>query len=198
MKKYLFAVFIPIIIGVAAFKAAAQEKGGDVKTVPSVDLKRYSGKWYEIARFPNRFQKKCVGNVTADYAINDDGTIQVTNRCLKKDGEYDNAVGKAKIKDNNSNSKLEVRFAPEFLSFIPLVWGDYWIIDLDADYQYSVVGDPSKKYLWILSRTPEMNEAVYQNILRRLETKGYKPNKLLKTPQNLDTVKGNIVPKGGK
>lgn len=193
MKKYLFALIIPAVIVSAVMSAKAQNNSLEVKTVPSVDLKRYTGKWYEIAKFPNRFQKNCVGNVTAEYAVNDDGTIQVTNSCLKKDGQYETAVGKAKIADKDSKAKLEVRFAPKVLSFIPLVWGDYWIIDLDQNYQYSVVGEPSKKYLWILSRTPEMNETVYQNILRRLETKGYKPNKLQKTPQNLQTVKGDVI-----
>jgi apolipoprotein D and lipocalin family protein len=166
-----------------------------VIAVPSVDLKRYSGKWFEIARLPNKFQKDCVGNVTADYALNSDGTIQVTNRCLKKDGKTDQAVGKAKIEDKQTNSKLEVRFAPGYLSFLPIVWGDYWVIDLDSNYQYAVVGNPDRKYLWVLSRKPEMDDATYQQILRRVEKMGYTPNKLTKTPQNMETLKGTIVGK---
>lgn len=164
-----------------------------VKTVSSVDLKRYTGKWYEIAKLPNKFQKQCAGNVTADYSLQPDGDIEVINRCLKKDGQYDDAKGKARVVDKQSNAKLEVRFAPAVLSFIPQVWGDYWIIDLDQNYQYAVVGDPKQKYLWILSRTSQMDDATYQSVLRNIEKMGYDPNKLVKTPQKIETLKGTIV-----
>src|SRR6476620_10932133 len=145
MRKLVSAAFaaILLLIGVcfiAPVKTAAQ--AATVTAVPSVNLKRYSGKWYEIARIPNRFQKKCVGNVTADYALDAEGNVQVTNRCLEKNGKLSEATGKAKVEDKATNAKLEVRFAPGFLSFIPMVWGDYWIIDLDSNYQYSVVANP--------------------------------------------------------
>lgn len=196
MKNRFIAV---LICGLAIFSThsvkAYQPKfiKDDVTTVSSVDLKRYAGKWYEIARFPNRFQKQCVGNTTAEYSLKSDGNVEVINRCLKKNGQYDDAKGKAKIVDKQSNAKLEVRFAPAVLSFIPNVWGDYWIIDLDPNYQYAVVGDPNRKYLWILSRTAEMTDATYQGILRKLEKMGYDPNKLVKTPQKVETLKGTVV-----
>jgi apolipoprotein D and lipocalin family protein len=196
MRKLVSAAFaaILLLIGVcfiAPVKTAAQ--AATVTAVPSVDLKRYSGKWYEIARIPNRFQKKCVGNVTADYALDAEGNVQVTNRCLEKNGKLSEATGKAKVEDKATNAKLEVRFAPGFLSFIPMVWGDYWIIDLDPNYQYSVVGNPDRKYLWILSRTPTLDDATYQQILRRTEKMGYDPNKLVKTPQDVKTLKGSVI-----
>lgn len=186
-----------ILVAMAAFfiaaGAAAQDKPGELTTVSSVDLDRYKGKWFEIARYPNRFQKKCVGNTTATYNLKQGNTIEVVNECLKKNGKLDVAKGKARIVDEQTNAKLEVRFAPAFLSFLPFVWGDYWIIDLQKDYEYAVVGDPKREYLWILSRTPELETSVYQGILRRIEEKGFEPNKLIETPQNVDVIKGQVV-----
>lgn len=154
-----------------------------VRPVSSVDLSRYSGKWYEIARYPNRFQDQCVGNTTATYTIKEPGKIEVLNECLKKDGELNAAKGAAKVVDKSSNAKLKVRFAPSFLSVFGFVWGDYWVIDLGPNYEYSVVGDPDRKYLWILSREPEINEPVYSEIIRRVEEQGFDSGKLIKTAQ---------------
>jgi apolipoprotein D and lipocalin family protein len=166
-----------------------------LSTVPRVDLKRYAGKWFEIARYANKFQDGCAGNVTATYTLKEAGKIEVLNECMKKDGTTNQAKGDAKIVDKATNAKLEVRFAPSFLSFIPQVWGDYWIIDLDDDYNYAAVGDPKRKYLWILSRQSEMDDATYQNILRRVEKLGFSPGKLNKTTQNVQPVKGAVVDK---
>ncbi len=168
-----------------------------LQTVKSVDLDRYAGQWFEIARYPNKFQKKCVGNTTATYKKLENGRIEVLNECLKENGDVQKAKGEAKVVDESSNTKLKVRFAPGFLSFLSFVWGDYWVIDLDEDYKYAVVGDPARDYLWILSRTPELETAVYQDILRRIEVKGFKPNKLIETPQNVDVIKGQVIEKSG-
>lgn len=195
MKKSVWFVIIPAILAVSVFAVKAQKVKNDLPTVSKVDLKRYAGKWFEIARYPNKFQKKCVGNTMATYTIKSDGKLEVINECLQKDGTVDNAKGEAKIIDKTTNAKLEVRFAPSLLSFIPAVWGDYWIIDLDDNYQYSVVGDPKREYLWILSRTAEINDTTYQNILRRVEKLGFDPGKLVKTPQNAQAVKGAVVDK---
>lgn len=198
MKKTKLLMIVPAIMAlsaVAAVAVKAQTKPAELATVAKVDLKRYSGKWFEIARYPNKFQKKCVGNTTATYTQKNSGRIEVVNECLQKDGTTDRAKGDAKIVDKATNSKLEVRFAPAFLSFIPAVWGDYWIIDLDEDYKYAVIGDPKREYLWILSRTPEMDEPTYQAILRRVEKLGFNPGKLNKTPQNVQSVKGAVVDK---
>lgn len=190
-----------ILLSLALFSAnvSAQQTNmqttSEVKAVTGVDLKRYSGKWFEIARYPNKFQKNCVGNTTATYTLKSNDTIEVVNRCLQPNGTVDDAKGKAKIVENSNNAKLKVRFAPAFLSFIPAVWGDYWILDVDENYQYAVVGDPEREYLWILSRSPEMREPLYQEILHRVERMGYKPGKLIKTPQNAEAVKGAAIRK---
>jgi apolipoprotein D and lipocalin family protein len=127
-----------------------------VRTVPSVDLDRYAGEWFEIARFPNRFQKQCVGDVRASYARRSDGRIDVVNRCRTADGETE-ARGVARIVDERTFAKLKVRFAPAWISFLPAVWGDYWIIGLARDYSWAVVGDPARDYLWILARAAHLD-----------------------------------------
>ena len=191
MKKIILMLILQMFLGISAFAQTTSE----LKTVQNVDLKRYSGKWFEIARYENKFQKKCVGNTTATYTIKADNNIEVLNECLEKNGKVDKAKGKAKIVDKTTNAKLEVRFAPAALSFLSAVWGDYWIIDLDADYKYAVVGDPKREYFWILSREPVMSDATYQAILRRAESKGFSPGKVYKTPQNVEVIKGEIMQK---
>ncbi|CAN5124073.1 lipocalin family protein [soil metagenome] len=198
MKKIVLAAVLPTLLLFSTFSIAQQNQAvtvTEVKTVPQVDLKRYSGKWFEIARYPNKFQKKCVGNTTATYTIKDEDTIEVLNQCVEKNGTTDEAKGKAEVVDSATNAKLKVRFAPSFLSFLSSVRGDYWIIDLDDNYQYAAVGDPKREYFWILSRTPEMSDAIYQNILRRAEKMGFKPGQVVKTPQNVTVVKGAAIPK---
>lgn len=148
-----------------------------VRTVEHVDLQRYLGTWYEIAAFPQRFQKGCTAT-TASYTVRDDGEIDVLNRCRKEtlDGEEKVARGRARVVDRATNAKLEVSFFRPF-------WGDYWIIDLGADYEYAVVGHPSRDYLWILGRTPAMESAVYDGILGRLRAQGYEVERLSRTLQ---------------
>ncbi|MCW5960994.1 MAG: lipocalin family protein [Pyrinomonadaceae bacterium] len=191
MKK-LFALIV--FLSTFAIAAIAQDKK-DLKTVTNVDINKYSGKWFEIARYPNKFQKKCVGNVSANYTIKKNDTLEVINECLEKDGEVDRAKGKARIVDKTSNAKLEVRFAPAFLSFIPAVWGDYWIIDLDKDYKWAAIGDPDREYFWVLSREPKLDDATYQAILRRAEVQGFNPAKVVKTDQNVEVINGEVIVK---
>ena len=161
----------------------AQDLGqNELTTVPSVDLSRYAGTWYEIARLPNRFQEQCSGDVTATYTLLDDGDIKVVNRCRNEDGEFTTAEGVARrASEDGSDSKLEVRFAPAFLSFLPFVWGDYWVIDLGADYNYAVVGEPNREYLWVLSRSPVMDDTMLAAILERARKQGYDTSKLIRT-----------------
>lgn len=158
---------------ISLFSACAQKER--ITTVPNVDVKKYAGKWYEIATFPQRFQKGC-HCTTAEYTLTDKGYLIVENRCNKDkvDGEQSYIKGKAFIVENSGNAKLKVQF------FWPFK-GNYWIIDLADDYSYAVVSDPSMKYLWILCRTSKMEESVYQNILTRLAEKGYDLSKLVKT-----------------
>jgi apolipoprotein D and lipocalin family protein len=149
----------------------------DLRTVPRVDLPRYLGTWYDIASFPQRFQLGCTGT-TATYSMRGDGEIAVLNRCRKGSltGKEDSALGRARVVDRTTNAKLEVSFFRPF-------WGAYWIIDLGANYEYAVVGHPSRDYLWILSRTPTMDRTVYDGILLRLREEGYEVTRLRRTLQ---------------
>jgi apolipoprotein D and lipocalin family protein len=142
--------------------------------VRHVDLDRYLGKWYEIARYPNRFQKQCVAS-TAVYSIREDGRIRVLNACRKGslEGPLKRAEGKAWVVDETTQAKLKVQFFWPFR-------GDYWIIDLGENYEYAVVGHPKRKYLWILSRTPQMETEVYEEILERIVRNGYDPDRLIR------------------
>ncbi len=171
-------VLLPFIIVAGCAEAAAQQK--PLEVVPRVDLNRYLGTWYEIATIPQRFQKDCVG-VTADYTLRDDGKIDVLNTCRKKalDGELKTAKGKAWVVDKETNAKLKVQFFWPFR-------GDYWIIELDPDYQYAVVGHPNRKYLWILCRTPQMDERLYQDLIQRIANKGYDPSLIKRTLQPIE------------
>jgi len=163
--------------------AAQTSKTSPLTTVDSVNLERYQGKWYEIARYPNRFQKKCAENTTATYSLKPNGRVQVVNQCITTAGKAISATGEAKVVAGSSNAKLKVRFAPAFLSFLPMVWGDYWVIDLDPGYHYAVIGDPSREYFWILSRTPTIDDSTYESILKRADSKGFDRSKIVKTRQ---------------
>lgn len=148
-----------------------------LQTVSKVDLKKYAGKWYEIASYPTRFQKRCTCT-TAEYTVTDKDYVIVENRCNKDsvNGKKSYVKGKAFVKKNSGNAKLKVQFFWPFR-------GDYWIIDLADDYSYAVVSNPSKKYLWILSRTPQMSDLTYQQIIGRLKEKGFDLSKIKITQQ---------------
>jgi apolipoprotein D and lipocalin family protein len=134
--------------------AAAGVDVPGLRTVPKVDLARYLGTWYEIARYPNSFQKEC-DQATAQYSLRDDGDIDVLNTCVRKDNKkLDEAHGVAHVEDPLTNAKLTVTFLPGWLRWTGIGVGKYWIIDLGSEYEYAVVSEPKRKYLWILSRTP--------------------------------------------
>jgi apolipoprotein D and lipocalin family protein len=171
---------IAVLISLALFvgcKDMGKEPLSPLTTVSHVDLNRYMGEWYEIARYPNSFQKGCVGS-KATYTLLDDGKVSVLNECYDGSfsGKLRSAKGKAWVIDKNTNAKLKVSF------FWPFS-GDYWIIDLGNNYKYAVVGHPKRKYLWILSRTKTMEGKVYKAILSRLKDKQYDTSKLIKTLQ---------------
>ena len=165
--------------------AAARERHGQSDLVPidSLDVPRYLGAWYEIAKYPNRFQKQCDGYTTAHYSLLPDRSLQVINRCRRADGRIDEAVGSARQLGAANSPKLEVRFAPGWLSFLPMVWGNYWVIDLDPDYQLAAVSEPKREYLWILSRTPTVPRQAYAALLDRLARQGFDLGKLEMTKQ---------------
>lgn len=196
MIKLIFKIIA--FVGIGALPTAGafgQAPIRNVTTVQSVNLERYAGKWFEIGKYPNKFQKKCIGNTSATYSLKSNGRIEVRNECLLKDGKVDIAVGEAKVADTKTNAKLKVRFAPGALSFLPFVWGNYWIIDLDKDYSYVAIGEPKREYFWILSRNPTLDDKTYQMILRRAEAMGFNPSKVEKTPQNVEVLKGTVVVK---
>ena len=168
--------FCLLLAAVAILAASVTGKPNDLEVVPHVDLNRYVGRWYEIARLPNRFEKKCVDSVTATYSLRSDGKVEVVNRCRKSSGDYTTATGKAKIVDKTTNAKLKVTF------FWPF-YGDYWILELGDNYEYAVVGAPDRKYLWILSRNRQMDESLYQTLLTRMAARGFKTEQMIKTPQ---------------
>lgn len=146
-----------------------------LETVQYVDIEKYMGKWYEIASFPQSFQKGC-SCTTADYDLMENGKVVVVNSCNTPE-KRKVSTGKAWVTDEETNAKLKVQF------FWPFS-GKYWIIDLADDYSYAVVGHPNREYLWILSRTPKMDKQTYDGILERVTAKGFDTSKLTVTDQS--------------
>lgn len=189
MPNRLIAIFISLwsLNALATDKATdsgAQSTKAALTTIETLDVRRYMGTWYEIAKYPNWFQKKCVGNTRAEYSLKPDGKVQVINRCRLENGEMNEAIGTARQLGAATSPKLEVRFAPAWLSFIPAVWGNYWIIDLDNGYQLAAVSEPTRQYLWVLARTPRIDQALYDALLGRLTRKGYDIRSLEATRQD--------------
>ena len=164
-----------------------------LQTVASVDLKRFQGRWYQIAYYPNTFQKQCVANTTADYRLLMTGQVEVINQCSTADGGISKVTGAARVKPpkllgvpvakGTDTAKLEVRFAPSFLAWLNAVWAPYWVIQLPSDYRYAVVGEPGREYLWILSRTPTLAANDRADIEARLREQGYDVTRLQEEPQ---------------
>jgi apolipoprotein D and lipocalin family protein len=143
-------------------------------TVSTLDVERYLGQWHQIALLPNWFQRQCVADTSAQYALKPDGTIRVLNRCRREDGSYTQAEGVARRnKAHASPAILQVRFAPAFLSALPMVWGDYWVIALEEDYSVALVGAPNREYLWLLARTPTLDDATYARYVAIAQEQGF-------------------------
>ncbi len=170
-RLFLSMKYALIIITMKTSIASSQT----LETVSYVDLNKYVGKWYEIASYPQYFQKGC-NCTTAEYTLSEKGFVIVENRCNKDsiNGKQSYIKGKAFVEKGSGNAKLKVRFFWPFSA-------KYWIIDLASDYSYAVVSHPNKKFLWILSRTAKMNDTLYQNILTRLKSKGFDLSKLRTT-----------------
>jgi apolipoprotein D and lipocalin family protein len=152
-----------------------------VMSVPAFDLRRYAGVWYEIARFPNRFQARCRGETTATYEQLPNGELRVLNTCRDAESRVIRAEGRARLADRRGPaSRLKVRFAPKILSFLPMVWADYWILDLTEDYGAALVGTPNRKYLWVLSRTPQLDESTYQRLVATATAQGFDEARLVR------------------
>lgn len=177
-KRWLSVAFsLSSLITLFIFMTTRTNQAQTLQTVPSVDLKKYSGKWFEIASYPQRFQKGC-HCTTAEYTLSEKGYVIVENRCNRDsvNGKQSYIKGKAFVEKNSGNAKLKVQFFWPFKA-------KYWIIDLADDYSFAVVSHPNKKYLWILSRTPKMDTIVYEDIIFRLKSKGFDLSVLQKTEQ---------------
>lgn len=175
-KSEKLALAMPILAAAGIMFLSHNTQAQALETVPYVDLEKYVGEWHEIASFPQSFQKGCACT-KAIYSANEDGTINVVNSCnIPEKGTTKTSTAKAFVEEGSGNAKLKVQF------FWPFK-GKYWIIDLAKDYSYAVVGHPNRKYLWILSRTPKMDDKLYSQIIERAEEKGFDLSKLEKTVQ---------------
>ena len=172
---------IIILLSLSVGTMAASEP---IQVVESVDAERYMGLWYAIASIPTTFERQCVQGTTAEYELLENGRIQVTNTCYDEDGKIDVATGQAWIPDSAESSKLKV----SFVRFLGIWWfgAPYWVIDLAPDYSYAVVGHPSRKYGWILSRTPTLPDDVFADIVSRLESQGYDFESFRMTDQTIN------------
>lgn len=160
---------------------ASRKENEPLPVAPEVDLERYQGKWFEIARLPARFERKCMGDVTAEYVLRGDGTVQVVNTCRNWGGVWKKAKGVATTRDRRGpKSKLRVRF------FWPF-YGDYWILQLDPGYQWALVGTPDRRYLWILSRKPELDGGIYAQLLSKARQLGFDVDKVRRTNHAIQT-----------
>jgi len=142
-------------------------------TVPSLDLQRYLGTWYEVARLPMRHEPADYTDISATYSLQADGKLRVQNRALDGQGERQESVGEATVVPGSGNAKLEVTFLPEALRWIPFTKGDYWVLRIDDEYRTALVGGPDRKYLWLLARSPELDAATCDDFLATARTQGY-------------------------
>lgn len=150
--------------------------------IATLDVARYMGTWHEVARYPNVFQRRCVADTSARYTLQANGRVEVLNRCRTAEGEVIEALGEARQLGAADSPRLKVRFAPAWLGWLPLVWGDYWVIDLDDAYQLVAVSEPGRDYLWVLSRTPQVDAAAYEALLGRLAAQGFDLKRLERSP----------------
>lgn len=174
-------------LGLGALRASAQPASAQVALpfVAHLDWQRYGGRWYEVARLPNSFQRRCAADVTADYGSAADGNLRVVNRCERDDKTVETATGEARPVAGEAG-KLKVRFAPQWLSWLPLVWGDYWVIEVDDDYRTALVGTPDREYLWLLSRVPQRSADDVDSWLQRAAALGFDTDRIVRTRQTAD------------
>lgn len=160
-----------------------------LQSLPELKVPPYMGRWYQVALIPNSFQRQCVGDTTAEYRLLPDGTVEVGNRCRLADGRTDVAIGQARptgrlLGDRLVPARLEVSFLPAWLRWLPVGWGSYWVIQLANDGRYAVVGEPTRQYLWVLSRTPQLATADETAIRSKLAEQGYDLQRLQPHPQS--------------
>lgn len=167
--------------GFAAFSSVLAAP--PVQSVAQVDLQRFAGQWFDLAHLPNRLQANCVSDTTATYQPQPDGSLEVVSRCRESLEKWNVVEGRAfRAEGDTSGARLKVTFLPSWLQWIPLGRGDYWVVMLDPDYRYAVLSEPSKKHIWILSRTQTLDPAIYKSIIDSLRATGYPVERLVKTP----------------
>lgn len=161
-----------------------------VEPLPALDMARYAGTWYQVALYPNRFQAQCVGDTVAMYRILPAGTVEVRNRCRTADGRLDEAMGLARPDNATiagatlSPARLQVSFLPSWLRWTGIGWGRYWVMQLADDYRYAVIGEPTREYLWILSRQPQLSLDDERSIHAKLVEQGFDLGRLQTHPQS--------------
>ena len=181
MKMLFKSFFVVAALATISLTITARAETVAPQAVDQIDIQKYAGKWYEIAHLPMYFQCKCIANISAEYRLNDDQTVNVLNSCRTASGEMISSEGVA-YAQNKGNSKLKVSFLPKGLRWIPFTKGHYWVLRVDPEYKVALVGGPSNKYLWILSREPKLDEATYQSYLDTAKHYGYDVTKLIKLP----------------
>ncbi|MEJ2897873.1 lipocalin family protein [Acinetobacter sp. NS-4] len=183
-KLAKIAVGGAVLLGLGmATMAYAQTK--PLQTVEKLELDKYLGVWYEVARKPLYFQNKCDRDVTATYTLNENGNVAVDNRCYSKDGSLNQSIGEAFVQNAPFNSKLKVSFLPDAIRWLPVGRGDYWVLKIDDDYQTVLVGEPRRKYMWVLSRSPQPDQAVVNEYLEYAKSVGYDVGDVIHTKQTM-------------
>lgn len=179
LAKITFAM----AIGASSILTLAHAQTEPLQAVEKIELNKYLGTWHEVARKPLYFQRKCDSNVTANYSLNKNGNIKVDNSCYTKDGKFKQTIGEAFVQNAPSNSKLKVSFLPKIIRWLPVGRGDYWVLKIDENYETVLVGEPDKKYMWILSRSQQPQPEVVQEYLNYAESIGYDLSDVIKTKQ---------------
>ncbi|NNH27089.1 lipocalin family protein [Acinetobacter terrestris] len=179
LAKITFAM----AIGASSILTLAHAQTDPLQAVEKIELNKYLGTWHEVVRKPLYFQRKCDSNVIANYSLNKNGNIKVDNSCYTKDGKFKQTIGEAFVQNAPSNSKLKVSFLPKIIRWLPVGRGDYWVLKIDENYETVLVGEPGKKYMWILSRSQQPQPEVVQEYLNYAESIGYDLSDVIKTKQ---------------
>jgi len=177
---------IAAVVAFAAGLSSGRPKKA-VETVPYVDLGRFAGQWFEVARLPISSERHCERDVTAYYEVTADG-LRVVNRCQRTNGRLKAAIGRARVAEARTNAKLQISFAPSLLDVLPFVWADYWVVDLADDYSAALVGTPDRRHLWLLSRTPSLPSARLATFITRAEQQGFDTTRLHYTEHTIRDV----------
>ena len=177
MRLPLAPAAATLLVIACAAPVAAQ----DIVTVEKVDMARYAGTWYEIARLPNKLQAECAGDVSTTFRLRGMRSYDIETRCRRKDGSEEVDMGIARVQDLTTNAKMEWRFLPLALAWWPFAWTDYWIVDLAPDYSWAVAAVPTREALWVLSRKPDLDAPTYDRLVAKARAMGFETGKLIRT-----------------